>query len=255
MKVVILAGGYGSRLSEETNLKPKPLVEIGGMPILWHIMKYYSYFGFNEFIICCGYKGREIKDYFLNYQKLSHDFEINLSDNSVSYINEHPESWKIKVIDTGPNTMTGGRVKRIRQFLDPGETFALTYGDGLTNVDLNKELDFHDKNGKLATVLGVNIPSRFGTLSVKDGVANSFREKPESNGLISGGYFFLNEKVIDLIEDDECTFEQEPLKWLANNQQLSVFEHRDFWQPMDTLKEKMYLEKLWNEGCAPWKIF
>ena len=252
MKVVILAGGYGSRLSEETLIKPKPLVEIGGKPILLHIMKYYSYFGFKDFIICCGYKGHEIKSYFLNYQKLLYDIEINLSDNSVKYMNSHPENWNIQLIDTGQDTMTGGRIKRIREYLKSGETFALTYGDGLTDAQLDKELLFHKTQKKLATVLGVNIPTRFGALSVRNGIATSFREKPEDSNLISGGYFFLNESVIDLITDDDSIFEQEPLQWLANNNELAVFEHRGFWQPMDTLKEKQYLEELWNEGRAPW---
>jgi len=254
MKTVILAGGFGTRLSEETELKPKPMVEIGGMPIILHIMKYYSSFGFNEFIVCLGYKGYLIKEYFSNYFLHLSDITIELSTGKISIHNCKSEDIKVTLVDTGINTQTGGRIKRIQKYIN-NETFMLTYGDGLSNVDLNKLLEFHFKNKKFATVTAVQPPGRFGTLKIIDNsIVKSFNEKPAGDGSwINGGFFVLEPNIFDYIKDDNTYWEKEPMENLARDNQLSAFIHRGFWKPMDTLRDKLELEKIWQSGNAPWK--
>ena len=256
MKAVILAGGLGTRLSEETSIKPKPMVEIGGKPILWHIMKIYSFYGINEFIICCGYKGYIIKEYFANYFLHQSDVTFDMSSNEMKIHKKRAEPWKVTLIDTGEQTMTGGRVKRIKDFISKDEDFCLTYGDGLANLDINKLLDFHKKHGKLATVTSVYPPGRFGAVEIKDSKVVSFREKPAGEGgFINGGFFVLKPKVLKYIEGDNIIWEKEPLNNLTKDGELMAFKHKEFWQPMDTLREKNYLEKLWNSDKAPWKLW
>jgi len=255
MKAVILAGGFGTRLSEETQLKPKPMVEIGGKPIIWHIMKIYSAHGVNDFVICCGYKGYIIKEFFHNYFLHSSDVTISLGENSIQVHSQNVEPWNVTLIDTGPESMTGGRLKRVAKYIGE-EDFCLTYGDGLSDVDITEQLKFHKEHGKLATVCAVAQPGRFGTLSITDSVVESFNEKPLlSNDRINGGFFILNPKVLTLIEGDDTIWENEPLKYLAENKELMSFKHDGFWQPMDTLREKNILENLWQNGEAPWKIW
>lgn len=255
MKAVILAGGFGTRLSEETQLKPKPMVEIGGKPIIWHIMKIYSAHGINDFVICCGYKGYIIKEFFHNYFLHSSDVTISLRENSLQVHSQNVEPWNVTLIDTGPVSMTGGRLKRVAKYLG-NEDFCLTYGDGLSDVDITEQLKFHKEHGKLATVCAVAQPGRFGTLSITDCVVESFNEKPLiSNDRINGGFFILNPKVLTLIEGDDTIWENEPLRYLAENKELMSFKHDGFWQPMDTLREKNILEDLWRKGEAPWKIW
>lgn len=255
MKVVILAGGLGTRLSEETTLKPKPMVEIGGNPILWHIMKHYSSFGFNEFVICLGYRGYCVKEYFSNYFLHNSDVTFDLRNNKLEVHSNEAESWRVTLVDTGLNTMTGGRVKRIARHID-SDNFCLTYGDGLSNINISDLVSFHEKHGKLATITSVQPPGRFGSLEVEENRVVGFTEKPHGDGgWINGGFFVLNKKVFDLIEDDTTVWEQEPLRGLAQNGQLMAYYHKGFWQPMDTLREKHYLEKLWNSGEAPWKMW
>jgi len=255
MKAVILAGGYGTRLSEETSSKPKPMVKIGGMPILWHIMKLYSHYGINDFIICLGYMGYYIKEYFSNYYLHNSDVTFNLKDNSVSIHHANVESWKVTLIDTGIETMTGGRLKRVSDFLD-GEDFCFTYGDGLANIDISKLIKFHTSNNRLATVTAVRPPGRFGSLDISENKVKKFVEKPQGDGgWINAGFFVLSPKVIDYIKDDQTIWEQEPLIELASDNQLTAYAHDGFWRPMDTLRDKISLEELWESGQAPWKIW
>jgi len=256
MKVVILAGGFGTRLSEETTKIPKPMVEIGGKPILWHIMKIYSHFGFNDFIICLGYKGYIIKEYFFNYFMHSCDISIDLFTGKTEFFNNRSENWKVTLVDTGLNTMTGGRIKRIQKFLN-NETFMLTYGDGVGDVNIKELYEFHKSHGKLATVTAVQPSGRFGTLNIDDSNrVLSFKEKPKGDGnWINGGFFVLEPEVIKYIEDDNTTWEKEPIEKLASEGNLLAYKHFGFWKPMDTLRDKNELESLWNSGNAPWKIW
>ena len=252
MKTVILAGGLGTRISEETSIKPKPMVEIGGKPILWHIMKYYSTFGLNDFIVCCGYKGYYIKEYFSNYFVHQSDISYNISKNKITVHREHLDDWNVTLIDTGEKTMTGGRLKRVKDYLD--DTFCFTYGDGLSDINIKDLIDFHKNNGKLATLSAVFPPGRFGALKLNDNVVEKFVEKPRGDGAyINGGFFVLSKKVIDYIENDNTIWEQEPLNNLSKNGQLMAFKHDGFWQPMDTLRDKKYLNLLWKNNKAPWK--
>jgi glucose-1-phosphate cytidylyltransferase len=256
MKVVILAGGFGTRLSEETHLKPKPMVEIGGKPILWHIMKIYSAYGFNEFIICLGYKGYIIKEFFANYFLYMADVTIDLGTNSIEVHNAKAEPWKVTLVDTGLCTQTGGRIKRIQPYIG-NETFMLTYGDGVADVDIKKLLEFHRSHGRYATVTAVQPPGRFGGLILNSGnQVLAFKEKPKGDGAwINGGFFVLEPQVFDYIEGDDTPWEAEPLMRLAEEGQLMAYKHTGFWQCMDTLRDKKYLEKLWDSGKAPWKVW
>ncbi|MCO6387500.1 glucose-1-phosphate cytidylyltransferase [Aliihoeflea sp. 40Bstr573] len=256
MKLVILAGGLGTRIAEESETKPKPMVEVGGRPLLWHIMKTYAHHGVSEFVICLGYKGYVIKEFFMNYQRHLSNLEINLKDGSTTVLESSAEDWKVTLIETGESTMTGGRLKRVAPYLG-NETFCMTYGDGLSNIDITAELAFHRKHGKLATVAAVQPPGRFGVLAVEDdGTVSSFQEKPSDEiGWINGGFFVLEPKAIDYTAGDETSFEQEPLKTLARDGQLAAFEHHGFWQPCDTLRDKRELEKHWAEGRAPWRVW
>jgi glucose-1-phosphate cytidylyltransferase len=254
MKLVILAGGLGTRISEESSLKPKPMIEIGGKPILWHIMKYYSCFGINEFVICCGYKSYVIKEYFANYHLHQSNFCVNTIDGTTEIYDQGNEDWEVNLIDTGKHTMTGGRLKRISQFV--GDTFCMTYGDGLSNIDISKLIEFHEKSGLEATVSAVKPPGRFGALEIENGKAKRFLEKPQGDGsYINGGFFVLNKSVLDKIKDDSTVFEKDPLRSLAEKGQLATYIHDGFWQPMDTLREKNILEKLFTENNAEWKIW
>lgn len=256
MKVVILAGGLGTRLSEETSIRPKPMVEIGGRPIIWHIMKMYSSYGVNEFIICCGYKGHVIKSYFANYFMNSSDVTFDLEKNTVDFEKVKTEPWRVTLVDTGEGTKTGGRLLRVSEYINEDETFCLTYGDGLSNVNISDSIKFHHSHGKLATVTATNRPGRFGVLNVEGDKIRSFDEKPPGDGLlINGGFFVLSARVFQYLEDDTTVWEDKPLKNLASEDQLMSFKHDDFWQPMDTLPDKALLEKLWNSGKAPWKIW
>jgi len=256
MKVVILAGGAGTRISEETQVKPKPMVEIGGKPILWHIMKSYSIHGINDFVICCGYKGYMIKEYFANYFLHTSDVTFDLVQNEMTVHQRYAEPWRVTLVDTGESTMTGGRLRRVREYLAEEEAFCLTYGDGLADVDITKLIAYHRDQGLLATVTATYPPGRFGALNIRDGIVESFKEKPMGDGgFINGGYFVLSPKVIDLIAGDETLWEREPMESLARTGQLAAFVHSGFWQPMDTLREKLQLEELWNSGKAPWKVW
>lgn len=256
MKAVILAGGLGTRLSEETDTKPKPMVEIGGKPILWHIMKTYSHFGINEFIICCGYKGYVIKEYFANYFKHQSDITFNMIDNQMIVHEKRAEPWKVTLIDTGDKTMTGGRLKRVASYLENEDSFFFTYGDGVADINIKALLEFHNSHGKEATLTAAFPPGRFGALDINDGEVKQFQEKPKGDGaLINGGFFVLSSKVLERIEGDDTIWEQEPLKGLANDNQLMAFKHEGFWQPMDTLRDKMHLEKLWSSNKALWKLW
>lgn len=256
MKAVILAGGLGTRLSEETASRPKPMVEIGSKPILWHIMKIYSQFGVNEFIICCGYKGYSIKEYFINYFSHQSDITINLKDNSSIIHKKRAEPWSVTLVDTGANTMTGGRLARVKDFLSKDEDFFFTYGDGLGNIDIDELLKLHKKHGKLATLTSVKPPGRFGALDISNEKVIKFVEKPVGDGgRINGGFFVLSPKVLDLIDGDDCVWEKEPLMTLASSGELVSYEHNGFWHPMDSLRDKNYLEDLWISGSPPWKIW
>ncbi|CAM8461641.1 GCD1 Nucleoside-diphosphate-sugar pyrophosphorylase involved in lipopolysaccharide biosynthesis/translation initiation factor 2B, gamma/epsilon subunits (eIF-2Bgamma/eIF-2Bepsilon) [Candidatus Methylopumilus universalis] len=256
MKAVILAGGLGSRLSEETYLKPKPMVEIGTQPIIWHIMKHLSFYGINEFVICLGYKGYIIKEYFMNYIYHLSDININLNDNSVEILNNLTEKWKVTLIETGEDTSTGGRIKKIANQLSDNENFILTYGDGLSNVNINKLTQHHIDSKKLATVTAVKPPGRFGALNIKKDTVIRFEEKPLGDGgYINGGFFVLNKKIIGYINGDDSVWEQEPLKKLSSECQLNAFVHDGFWAAMDTLRDKRYLEELWRSNKAPWKVW
>lgn len=254
MKAVILAGGLGTRIAEESDSKPKPMVEIGGKPLLWHIMKTYSHHGINEFVICLGYKGYVIKEFFFNYYRHMSNMTIDLETGEHSILNSQAENWKITLIDTGPETMTGGRLKRVAPYLG-NETFCLTYGDGLSDIDISKEVDFHKSHGKLATVAAVQPPGRFGVLNIDaQGTVSSFEEKPSDEiGWINGGFFVLQPEVIPYIDGDETSWEREPLSNLAKDGQLCAFHHHGFWKPCDTLRDKRELEALWASGNAPWR--
>ena len=254
MKAVILAGGLGTRLSEETSSRPKPMVEIGGKPILWHIMKMYSFYGVNEFIICCGYKGYFIKEYFANYFLHMSDVTFDMSNNKMDVHKQGAEPWVVTLVDTGNDSMTGGRLLRVKDYLDKEEPFCLTYGDGVSDVDIAEVISFHNQHGKLATLMATYPPGRFGALDISNGMVENFKEKPKGDGgLINGGFFVLNPKVIDLITDDSTVWEKEPLQMLAGQGELMAFEHKGFWQPMDTLRDKVYLEELWKNNNATWK--
>lgn len=253
MKAVILAGGLGTRLSEETSTRPKPMVEIGEKPILWHIMKIYSQYGINDFVICCGYKGYLIKEYFANYFFHTSDVTFDLQENNVVVHEKRTEEWKVTLVDTGLETMTGGRLKRVKRYLEDEEVFCLTYGDGLCDVNISETIDFHKKHGKWATVTATYPPGRFGALDIENDVVRSFKEKPSGDGsMINGGFFVLSSNVFKYLEADETIWEQEPLNRLAQDEQLMAFEHKGFWQPMDTLRDKNYLDELWSRGEAPW---
>lgn len=253
MKVVLLAGGLGTRISEESHLKPKPMIEIGGRPILWHIMKIYSKYGLNDFVICCGYKSYVIKEYFANYFLHLSDVTFDLKNNQMEVHHNESEPWKVTLVDTGEDTMTGGRIKRVRKYLGD-EDFCLTYGDGLADIDLPKLLEFHKSHGGLATLTAAQPPGRFGALGLNGNLIESFKEKPMGDGnWINGGFFVLNPKVIDLISDDTTVWEKEPLEKLAEAKQLHAFKHSGFWQPMDTLRDKNQLEEMWQKNKAPWK--
>lgn len=256
MKAVILAGGLGTRMSEETDVKPKPMVEIGDRPLLWHIMKSYSHHGINEFVVCLGYKGYAIKEYFFNYYRHTSDIEIDLGSGDIKVLNSQSENWKVTLVDTGAETMTGGRLKRIAHHVSNG-TFCMTYGDGLSDIDIKAEIAFHKRHGKLATVAAVQPPGRFGVLDVgSDQMVSSFREKPADEiGWINGGFFVLEPAVIGYVKDDATSWEREPLFNLARDGQLAAFEHSGFWKPCDTLRDKRELEQLWLGGAAPWKVW
>lgn len=257
MKVVLLAGGFGTRISEESHLRPKPMIEIGGKPILWHIMKYYSSFGFNEFIICCGYKQHVIKEWFANYYLHNSDITLDFTKgNEMTVHNNVAEPWKVTMIDTGLNTMTGGRIKRIQPYVG-NETFMLTYGDGVSNVDLKALLEFHKNHGKIATMTAVNVGQQFGVLEIdKDGTINKFREKNDSDGgVINAGYMVLNPEIFDYIDGDETVFEKKPLETVAAEGQLKAYMHKGFWKCMDTQRDKEQLEKMITAGEAPWMVW
>lgn len=254
MKAVILAGGLGTRISEETHLKPKPMIEIGGHPILWHIMKSYAGHGVNEFVICCGYKGYLIKEYFANYFLHMSDVTFDMENNSMQVHEQHAEPWKVTLVDTGEDTMTGGRLKRVAPYIKDEEAFCFTYGDGVSDVNISEQLKFHRAHGKLATVTAVLPPGRYGALDIHGTEVKGFVEKPRGEGgWINGGFFVLSPKVLEFISNDSTSWELEPLSQLAKTQQLQAYEHTGFWQPMDTLREKNLLEDLWQSGKAPWK--
>ena len=256
MKAVILAGGLGTRISEETYDKPKPMVEIGGLPILWHIIKYYSEWGFNEFIICLGYKGFIIKEFFSNYYLHSSNVTIDLKNNDLIFHNSSAENWKVTLIETGKATQTGGRLKMVYDFIKDEEFFAFTYGDGLSNLNIAKQIDFHKNHGKAVTITSVSPPGRYGALITQNNRVNKFIEKPMGDGgRINGGFFLLSPKVIEYIKDDLMPWEGQPLENLAKKGEVFAFEHSEFWQAMDTLRDKNYLEDLWSKGIAPWKIW
>ena len=255
MKAIILAGGLGTRISEETHLKPKPMIEIGGKPILWHIMKLYSHHGINDFIVCCGYKGYLIKEYFANYFLHMSDVTFDMQANTMQVHKRHAEPWQVTLVDTGEDTMTGGRLKRVRSYLN-GEDFCFTYGDGLSDVDISALVAFHRRQGRLATLTATQPPGRFGALNLDGEHIVSFQEKPQGDGgWINGGYFVLSPKVIDCIVDDTTVWEREPMEVLAKQGEFSAYLHKGFWQPMDTLRDKNLLEELWASGKAPWKVW
>jgi glucose-1-phosphate cytidylyltransferase len=256
MKTVILAGGLGTRISEESHLKPKPMIEIGGRPILWHIMKLFSQYGFNDFVICLGYRGYVIKEYFANYVLHNADLTVNLATGETKYHATNHEPWSVTLVDTGPETLTGGRLKRVAKYLDPDEPFFFTYGDGLADVDLRKLADFHRAHGRQATVTAVAPPGRYGALELKDGQVRRFIEKPPGdNGLINGGFFVLQPEVVGRIAGDSTSWEVEPLESLAADGELMAYRHDGFWAAMDTLRDKNHLEALWASGAAPWRIW
>lgn len=259
MKVVILAGGYGTRISEESGVRPKPMVEVGNKPILWHIMKIYSHYGLNEFVICLGYKGYVIKEYFANYFLHESDVTFNMVNNKMEVHRKNADPWKVTLVDTGQNTMTGGRIKKVKEYIG-NETFCLTYGDGVSDINITDLINFHKNEKTLATLTAVKEPGRFGVFSLSEGsnTIDHFREKPNSvsdrSAWINGGFFVLEPKVIDYISDDQTVWEKDPLESLAEENQLSAYRHKGFWQPMDTLRDKNFLEKLWEKE-APWKVW
>ena len=256
MKTVILAGGLGTRISEETNSRPKPMIKIGDKPILWHIMKIYSHYGLNDFIICLGYKGYLIKEYFINYYRHMSDITVDLKDNKLEFHNNYSESWKVTLVDTGENSMTGGRIARIKTYLD-NASFCLTYGDGVADINITKLIEFHKNHGKLATLTAVQTAGRFGILQIDGDIVKKFHEKPKGEGSwVNAGFFVLSPKVLDYISQGDATiWEQEPLKNLAIADQLQAYQHTGFWLPMDTLRDKIKLEKLWNGNQVPWRVW
>lgn len=256
MKAVILAGGLGTRLSEETSLRPKPMVEIGGKPLLWHIMKIYAAHGVNEFIVCCGYKGYIIKEYFANYFMHMSDITFDMRENSMYVHKKRAEPWKVTLVDTGDSSMTGGRLRRIEPYVRDEEAFCFTYGDGVGDVDISASIEFHRAHGKAATLTATFPPGRFGALEIRSNRVLNFTEKPKGDGgMINGGFFVLSSKVFDYLDGDETIWEQGPLTGLARDGELMAFEHHGFWQPMDTLRDKNYLEELWASGRAPWQVW
>lgn len=256
MKAVILAGGLGTRISEETSTKPKPMVEIGGKPILWHIMKTYGAHGINDFIICCGYKGYLIKEYFANYFLHMSDVTFDMKNNAMQVHQKYAEPWRVTLVDTGEATMTGGRLRRVRDYVRDEDAFCFTYGDGLADVDIRAQLEFHRSHGKLATVTAVQPPGRYGALRMEGSAVQGFIEKPQGDGgWINGGYFVLSPRAIDLIEGDHSSWEGAPLQALADMGEFQAYLHRGFWQPMDTLREKIMLEEMWQSGRAPWMVW
>ncbi|WP_150046763.1 MULTISPECIES: glucose-1-phosphate cytidylyltransferase [Methylomonas] len=256
MKAVILAGGLGTRLSEETDTKPKPMVEIGGKPILWHVMKTYSAHGINEFIICCGYKGYIIKEYFANYFLHTSNVTFDMQSNKMHVHESKAEPWKVTLVDTGDKTMTGGRLKRVKEYVQNEEFFCFTYGDGVGDIDISKLIKFHREQKVLATLTATQPPGRFGALALKGTKIEGFQEKPQGDGgWINGGFFVLSPKVIDYISDDSTIWEKTPMELLAKDGQLAAYQHSGFWQPMDTLRDKIHLQSLWQSGSAPWKIW
>ena len=256
MKAVILAGGMGTRISEETTLRPKPMIEIGGMPIIWHIMKIYSKHGINDFIVCCGYKGYVIKEYFANYFLHMSDVTLDIGTNSMEVHKKDAEKWKITLIDTGEKTQTGGRLKRVSKYLEEDENFCYTYGDGLSDINITESIKFHLNHKKIVTVGAVQVQGRYGSLNCTDNKVNSFYEKPQNdNSFINGGFLVISKKAINLIVGDETSFENETLKILAEKNEIMAFKHNGFWYAMDTLRDKHHLENLWSEKKAPWKIW
>ena len=256
MKAVILAGGLGTRLSEETAVRPKPMVEIGGKPILWHIMKGYSAHGINEFVICCGFMGYVIKEYFANYFLHMSDVTFDMGDNTMKVHHRRADPWTVTLVDTGERSMTGGRLLRVADYVKDEEDFCLTYGDGVSDINITESIAFHRSHGKAATLTGIFPPGRFGALDIKDGRVVSFQEKPKGDGaMINGGFFVLSPKVLAYLDSDETVWEQQPLKHLAAAGELMVYVHDGFWQPMDTLRDKNVLEEAWNRGAAPWKVW
>lgn len=256
MKAVILAGGLGTRISEETHLRPKPMIEIGGRPILWHVLKLYSSHGINDFVICCGYRGYVIKEYFANYFLHMSDVTFDLENNRMEVHEHKAEPWRVTLVDTGEETMTGGRLKRVAAHLEKEESFCFTYGDGLADVDIGALVDFHRAHGKMATVTGVRPPGRYGAIERDGARVTAFAEKPRGDGgLINGGFFVLSPACLALIEGDHTSWESDPLVELAARDEMMVYEHSGFWQPMDTLRDKNHLESLWNGGRAPWKVW
>jgi glucose-1-phosphate cytidylyltransferase len=256
MKAVILAGGLGTRLSEETSLRPKPMVEIGGKPILWHILKMYSHHGVNDFVICCGYKGYLIKEYFANYFLHMSDVTFDMRSNRMEVHHKRAEPWNITVVDTGDEAMTGGRLRQVAEYVRNDESFCMTYGDGVSNVDITAAIEFHKTHGKAATLTATYPPGRFGALNIEGQQVKQFMEKPKGDGaLINGGFFVLSPRVLDYLDSNATVWEQQPLQRLATDNQLMAFTHDGFWQPMDTLRDKTYLEELWATGNAPWKTW
>ncbi len=256
MKAVILAGGLGTRISEETSVKPKPMVEIGGKPILWHILKIYSSHGINDFVICCGYKGYVIKEYFANYFLHMSDVTLDMANNHMEVHQRYAEPWRVTLVDTGIDTMTGGRLKRVAPYVKDQEAFCFTYGDGVSDVNITELVEFHRTQKVKATLTATLPPGRFGALDLQGSKVRSFKEKPKGDGaMINGGFFVLSPEVIDLIKDDATVWEKEPLETLARQDQLAAYQHTGFWQPMDTLRDKTYLEELWAGGNAPWKVW
>jgi glucose-1-phosphate cytidylyltransferase len=256
MKAVILAGGVGSRLAEETHLKPKPMIEVGGRPLLWHIMKLYHFHGIREFIVCCGFRGYVIKEYFANYGLHMSDITFDLAENRLEFHRRNAENWRVTLVDTGENSMTGGRLKRVAPYLRDEEAFCFTYGDGLTNHDIRATIDFHRSHGRLATVTAVRPPARFGALQFTGDDVHGFVEKPEGEGgFINGGFFVLSPGCLDWIDGDNAVWEREPLSGIAEAGQLKAYFHEGFWQPMDTLRDKILLENLWESGNPPWKVW
>ena len=255
MKAVILAGGLGTRISEETISKPKPMVEIGGRPILWHIMKHYSLYGVNDFIICCGYKAHIIKEYFANYFLYMSDVTFDLAKNSMKVHQKNSETWKVTLVNTGESTQTGGRLKRVKKYIADQKEFCFTYGDGLSDINILSLIKFHRQHGKLATITGVFSQGRYGSLEVSENKVISFKEKPSGGDLINGGFFVLSPDVLDLITDDETHWELEPILNLVKKNELMVYQHKGFWQSMDTLRDKRTLEDLWEKNSPPWKVW
>jgi len=256
MKAVILAGGLGTRISEETHLKPKPMIEIGGKPILWHIMKIYSHYGVNEFVICCGYKGFMIKEYFANYFLHMSDVTFDMRDNSMQVLQQSAEPWRVTLIDTGEETMTGGRLRRVAPYVKDEEAFCFTYGDGVSNVNIAELVTFHKAHRVKATLTATLPPGRFGALDLQGDKVRAFEEKPKGDGgMINGGFFVLSPSVLDLLDGDDCVWERGPLETLAERGELAAYQHHGFWQPMDTQRDKTHLEELWQSGQAPWKVW